>query len=137
MTKEHRIILDAIEEALNKNPDLRFGQALFNLGINQFANPENPEQENYRIRDIHGDKDSDIIQRIMNQKKWLNLQIKIMAAIEKLDTREFGGMTITERLVVTGLLDDFNNYKFTNKKYAAFILEKLKVDKVSIVKILK
>ncbi|CAA9199462.1 hypothetical protein FLACOL7796_02740 [Flavobacterium collinsii] len=33
MKKEHRIILDLLEEYLEKNPSQRFGQALFNLGV--------------------------------------------------------------------------------------------------------
>ena len=137
MTKEHRIILDAIEEALTRDPELRFGQALFNLGINQFVNPKNPEGADYRMRDIHGDQDSTIIERIMAQKEWRELQLKIMAALEKPETKELEGMTINERLFVSGLMDDFDKHKSSNKRYARFILERLKVDKDSIDKILK
>lgn len=70
MTKEHRIILDTIEEALNREPELRFGQALFNLGINQFVNSNNPAEADYKMRDIHGDSDSAIIERINKQNEW-------------------------------------------------------------------
>lgn len=69
MTDEHKIILNAIETALNKDPELRFGQVLFNLGINEFANSKNPQEANYRLRDIHGDKDSAIIKRIKKRLK--------------------------------------------------------------------
>lgn len=69
MTEDHRIILNAIEEALTRNPDLRFGQALFNLSINEFVNPENPQEADHKMRDIHADKDSDIIARIRRQQK--------------------------------------------------------------------
>lgn len=81
MTEEHRIILKAIEEALNQDPELRFGQALFNLSINEFVNPDNPAEADYKIRDIHGDMDSDIIARIKRQQEWRELQQKIMSAI--------------------------------------------------------
>ncbi len=82
MTEKHRIILKAIEEALNRDPELRFGQALFNLGINEFVNRDNPSKTDYRMRDIHGDKDSDIIARIRRQLEWRELQGKIMNALE-------------------------------------------------------
>ena len=77
MTEEHKIILKAIEEELNRDPELRFGQALFNLSINEFVNPENPAEADYKIRDIHGDKDSEIIVRIRRQQEWIELQLKI------------------------------------------------------------
>jgi hypothetical protein len=82
MTEEHKIILKAIEEALNRDPELRFGQALFNLGINQFVNPEHPAESNYRVRDIHGDDDIAIIDRIRKQQEWRNLQLKVTTALE-------------------------------------------------------
>ena len=94
MTTEHRIILDAIEEALNRDPELRFGQALFNLGINQFVNPENPEVSNYKIKDIHGDKDSQIIDRINQNKEWRELQQKIMNSLDKHELKNFESMTV-------------------------------------------
>ncbi|GGI56867.1 hypothetical protein [Winogradskyella haliclonae] len=137
MTEEHRIILNAIEEALNRDPELRFGQALFNLSINQFVNPDNPAEADYRMRDIHGDKDSDIIARIGIQQEWRELQQKIMSALEKPELNELGGMTVNERLYATGLMDDFDKYNKSNKRFAQFILERLKVDRDSIDKILK
>ena len=137
MTEEHRIILKAIEEALNRDPELRFGQALFNLGINEFINPDNPGEVDYKMRDIHGDKDSDIITRIKRQQEWRELQQKIMSALERPDMEEIGGMTINERLYASGLMDDFDKYKKSNKRFARFILESLKVDRDSIEKILK
>ena len=137
MTEEHRIILDAIEQALNRDPELRFGQALFNLSINQFVNPDNPAEADYRMRDIHSDKDSDIIARIRKQQEWSVLQQKINRALEKSTLDELRGMTVNERLYASGLLDDFDKYKKSNKAFAQFILERLKVDKDSIEKILK
>ncbi len=65
--KEHKEILDLISEYLANHYDQRFGQALFNLGINGFVNKMNPEKENYKMRDIHGDSDKDILQRIKIQ----------------------------------------------------------------------
>ena len=56
MTEEHRTILQAIEDTLNRDPELRFGQALFNLGINEFVNPENPSAAFHKMRDIHAKK---------------------------------------------------------------------------------
>lgn len=137
MTNEHRIILDAIEEALNQNSELRFGQALFNLGINQFVNPQNPAEADYRIRDIHGDKDAVIIERIRQSKEWRELQQKIMTALDKPEVKDLQGMTVNERLYASGLLNEFDKYKKSNKRFAQFILEKLKVDRTSIEKILK
>ena len=64
MTPEHQKILNAIEAELKRNPDLRFGQALFNLQINLFVTPKNPEASDHRMRDIHGDSDKDILRRI-------------------------------------------------------------------------
>jgi hypothetical protein len=74
MKKEHRIILDLLEEYLEKNPSLRFGQALFNLGVNQFQETTDPRNFNYNLRDIHSDHDLDIIERIKNQLIWFESQ---------------------------------------------------------------
>lgn len=67
MKKEHKEIIALISNYLSKYPDQRFGQALFNLGINEFANRLNPEKENYQIRDIHSDSDERILNRIKIQ----------------------------------------------------------------------
>ena len=74
MKKEHRIILDLLEEYLEKNPSLRFGHALFNLGVNQFQETTDPRNPNYNLRDIHSDHDLDIIERIKNQLIWFESQ---------------------------------------------------------------
>jgi len=137
MTNEHKIILKAIEESLIRDPELRFGQVLFNLGINQFVSPDNPEKTDYRMRDIHGDKDSTIIERINKQNEWRELQQKIMRALDMPELKGIGGMTVNERLFVSGLSDEFDKYKKSNKGFAKFILERLKVDTASIERILK
>ena len=137
MTNEHRIILNAIEEALNRDPELRFGQALFNLDINGFINPDNPAEADYRMRDIHADKDSAIIERINTRKEWFDLQSKILVALEKPELHGVGSMTVNERLYASGLIEDLDKYKKSNKKFARFILERLKVDHGSIEEILR
>ncbi|MGQ1947957.1 hypothetical protein ACT3CD_12750 [Geofilum sp. OHC36d9] len=48
-----------------------------------------------------------------------------------------GGMTVNERLYVTGLMDEFDKTKRKNKTRAAQILRILRVDEPSIKKILK
>lgn len=74
MKKEHRIILDLLEEHLEKNPSQRFGQALFNLGVNQFQETTDLRNPNYNLRDIYNDADLDIIERIKNQLIWFESQ---------------------------------------------------------------
>ena len=48
-----------------------------------------------------------------------------------------GGMTVNERLFATGLMDEFDKTKRKNKTRAAQILRILRVDELSIKKILK
>lgn len=67
MKQEHKLILELLESYLEKNPSQRFGQALFNLNINEFHKTTDPKNPNYTIRDIHGDTDLDIIERIKNR----------------------------------------------------------------------
>ncbi|WP_396164183.1 hypothetical protein [Flavobacterium sp.] len=47
-----------------------------------------------------------------------------------------GGMTVNERLYVCGLMDEFDNSLKNDKNKARLILELLKVDQLSIEKIL-
>ena len=56
--------------------------------------------------------------------------LKVVARIEGL-----GGMTVNERLYVSGLLDEFDKVMKTDKAKARRILELLQVDKSSIDKI--
>lgn len=72
MKKEHAIILDLIRQYLEDKPMLRFGQALFNMGIiDQEKKPD--ESGIYRSRDIHPDSDEQIISRIRESLKKANL----------------------------------------------------------------
>jgi hypothetical protein len=58
--------------------------------------------------------------------------------IEKavLNIEGIGGITVNERLYVSGLIDEFDNALKNDKNKAKFILELLKVDDLSIEKIL-
>ena len=67
MKIEHCYILNWIEDYLRENPEIRFAQALFNLGINQFADPISPETKEYLLRDIYNDSDEAIIKRMKEQ----------------------------------------------------------------------
>ena len=67
MKQEHEELMLLISRYLEQNPELRFGQALFNLSINEFANPTEPEREKYRLRDIYGDSDRAILERARAQ----------------------------------------------------------------------
>ena len=59
--------------------------------------------------------------------------------IEKavLNTEGIGGMTVNERLYVSGLWNEFDEALKNNKNKAKFILELFKIDKASIIEILK
>lgn len=67
---EHRTleIIELIKDHYEKFPDQRFGQILFNMDITQFINKENPESNNFKIRDIYNDIDSEIIDRIRQRR---------------------------------------------------------------------
>ena len=115
---------------MENNPNQRFGQALFNLGINEFK-----QNEEFQLRDIYNDDDSEIILRIENQLEWFDLQKKVEIGLAKVDG--IGGMTVNERLYASDLENLFYKLKDTNKEHAKFILKSLKVDDESIVKILE
>ena len=130
MEHENAIILKKLKDYLEKNPNQRFGQALFNLGINQFM-----ENEEFQLRDIYGDADSEILNRIENRIKWFDLQEKVKVVVAKVDG--IGGMTVNERLYASDLSELFYEAKENNKEHAEFILKALKVDEKSIAQILK
>ncbi len=60
---------------------------------------------------------------------------EIQNAINKVDG--LGGMTVNERLFVSGVMDEFDNALKNDKEKARRILEMLHVDKGSIDKIVK
>lgn len=62
-------ILEALTLYLEQNPSIRFSQALFNLGINEFANKEHPELKSFLLRDIYNDSDVDLLKRITTKLK--------------------------------------------------------------------
>jgi len=135
MKKEHKLILEKINLYLENHPDQRFGQAIFNLGINEFQKTTDPRNPNYNLRDIYNDSDSEINKRIERQLEWFDLQKKVNDGISKVVGIQ--GMTVNERLFATDLLDHFDKYKKSNKEYAEYILKAIKVDSESIGKILK
>ena len=135
MKKEHKEIIDLISSYLEYDPELRFGQALFNLKINEFQKTSDPRNPNYNLRDIHNDNDTDILKRIKSQLKWFDLQQRVMKGTSKVVGIE--GMTVNERLHATDLMELFDEMKKTNKDYAKYVLKSLKVDIESIEKILK
>jgi hypothetical protein len=59
---------------------------------------------------------------------------EIIQKVKKVDG--LVGMTVNERLYVTGLMDTFDKAKRNDKELARFILETIRVDKPSIDKIL-
>lgn len=59
---------------------------------------------------------------------------QILEKVKKVDG--LGGMTVNERLYVTGLMDTFDKAKNKDKELARMILEAIRVDKLSIDKIL-
>ena len=60
---------------------------------------------------------------------------EIIEAIKKVNG--ISGMTVNERLYVTGLMPEFDKYRKSDKEKAKRILELLRVDSVSIDAILK
>lgn len=52
-------------------------------------------------------------------------------------TQDFGGMTVNERLFVSGLINEFDNSKINDKTKAKQILSALQVDEPSIALIVK
>ena len=135
MKKEHKEIIELISTYLEYDPELRFGQALFNLKVNEFQKSTDPRNPNYNLRDIHNDNDADILKRIKGQLEWFDLQRRVMKGTSKVIGIE--GMTVNERLYATDLMELFDEMKKSNKEYAQYILKSLKVDKESIEKILK
>lgn len=66
MNENHFIILALLKQHMDERPDLRFCQILFNLGINEFANKEEPETCDWNFRDNYNDSDTEIIDKLRN-----------------------------------------------------------------------
>jgi len=60
---------------------------------------------------------------------------EILDKVKKVDG--LGGMTVNERLFATGLMDAFDKVRKKDKELAKFILQSIRVDEISINKILK
>ena len=114
MKKEHKLILDLISSYLEKYPDQRFGQAIFNLGINEFIKNDS-SLPTYNLKDIYNDEYYVVIKRIENQLEWFNLQEKVNEGISNIEG--LSSMTVNERLFRTGLLEQFDIFKKSNKNY--------------------
>lgn len=64
MNENAKTILLVLEQYLQKNPSIRFTQALFNLGINEFADKQKPEACNHLLRDVYNDSDEKVLNRM-------------------------------------------------------------------------
>ena len=64
MKRQHTEILELLTAFLKNYPDQRFGQALFNLAINEFKKDEKNE---FQLRDIYNDSDDEIMLRMKQQ----------------------------------------------------------------------
>lgn len=67
MKKEHKLIIEIIQNYLKENPSERFGQALTNLKIIGFTDEKQPGKQPYLLRDIFYDRDSEILMRMKNK----------------------------------------------------------------------
>lgn len=65
MTEHHRTIIQLLENYLDMHPNLRFGQALFNLGINQIDAHCVDVPGQMFLRDNYEDLDEKIIDRML------------------------------------------------------------------------
>lgn len=64
METNNRQILERITQYIIENPNVRFCQALANLGINQFTNPTNPMSDNFKMKDNYNDENIDVLKRM-------------------------------------------------------------------------
>lgn len=76
---------------------------------------------------------------LLTKNKETELNQKLIALIDEKtkDEKIFAGTTVNERLYLSGLTEIFDKSKINNQETAKYILEKLKVDKQSIEKIIK
>jgi len=64
ITEEATKIIATIAHYLHNNKNIQFGQALTNLGINEFVDKNFSENANYNLRDIYNDSDTEILKRM-------------------------------------------------------------------------
>ena len=69
MNETSKEIMKLIEEYLEKNPNQRFGQALYNLGVNEDDGKWKPETGSIKLRDIFYDTDEEVLERIRTRIK--------------------------------------------------------------------
>jgi hypothetical protein len=72
MNQNAKTILILLEQYLEENPSIRFAQALFNLGITEFADKDNPSAKQFTLRDIYNDTDDSVMERITKQTNLQN-----------------------------------------------------------------
>ena len=72
MRKEHKEILALLGAYLEKYPEKRFGQALTNLEVVEFADKSFPPEHGV-LRDIYNDSDKSILEKVKMAKAKLNL----------------------------------------------------------------
>ena len=63
-TEYNNKIIKLLQKYNEEAPGLRFGQILFNLNVNEFANKDAPEINNFLCRDIHPDSSKAIYNRM-------------------------------------------------------------------------
>lgn len=68
MKGTHQATIEILTDFLEKNPGQRFGQALFSLGINEFADKKDPANKEHLLRDIYQDSDEKILARMIEAK---------------------------------------------------------------------
>lgn len=68
MNEKHLVILQLLRQHMEEAPHLTFCQLLFNLGINEFNDPNDPEWYEYAFKDNYNDSDDDVIDKLKNPK---------------------------------------------------------------------
>ena len=73
MNDTSKEILKLIEDYLEKNPSQRFGQALYNLGVNEDDGKWEPGVKAPGLRDIYNDSDKVVLERVRTRIRILGL----------------------------------------------------------------
>lgn len=89
MKQIHSAIINALEQYLDQHPHQRFGQALLNLYLMDFASEKQSTTVKTFLRDIHDDEDVNILSRMkkINHDKVNTraLELKLIKTIHKKD----------------------------------------------------